>query len=953
MSVAAEAPTEEVFAGDGTASPLPISYYFLDGNDLVVTPIVAGIESDVPLVRGVDYTVTGGGTGGGTVIPAAARAVGTSWRVRRETPTGQSSIMPTSSYNGEQLEIGLDRQGLINQEQDREIDRSLRVPRGESGLPVASLADANGMVLAIVDDVITPIENDPAAVAENLAQTIIERNLAETAADAADDDAAAAGVAANAALGAQGAALDAQAQSEAARDAAFGYGAMVPYRTWALLNAVTGAAGNMAVVPIATGTHTDPVVGGTVNNQGTYAWSTSPAGWERIGDAAAAIAALAQAAAEASGEAFSQVTERRNMFVDPYFQQSSVLAKQTSGLGSSGVWTGITAQAIGESADGETSLIVTNGTVTAQTPAERLGVAGDSFTFGVKINQRSYNGAGTLQIYVDQLNSAGSVIAGSVKFLKSPVTSSSTTPETAWVTDTIKAGAVGIRFSVQASGHASNMFEVSKIDLHRGSRQAHRPNINRIGFPVVYFATTGSDSGRGTSSDPFLTPSRALAEIKRANDRVMVGRVLGYGGDYVTPSLLMGDANGGAQPFAGHVELMGLDQQRVRLISSGAVLLSSITKTAGRTNVYQAALTTNPPATSTDFYPPIFEHDTLYDLIGAAERRPLHRGRTHRSPVGIMQKVASLALCDATPGSWYWASNVIYFHTPTSGDPTTNGKSYYVPKARTGAGAIDLTMNGIQYGIPAFGDRRAGSVLLSGLDFYYWNNSVNLLGIAYGEVNDCRSIGSGGTGFEFGSSSGVARRCEAIGAGLDGFGWTVGVAMPVGDTFRAGRWTVEDPYAALCQDDAISMHAMCDTIVRGGLLERVGDAGIAPAIGGTCVVEGTRVYEAGSSWYIGAAGRTGEGIGLRQGSTTVTDGDQRSGTMATVRNAEIENCLYGLRSGAFTGNRLDARNVLTIGCGTHYFKDTLSDLVLTDCRYRGSGVVTTGSPTVLTSSAVV
>lgn len=32
------------------------------------------------------------------------------------------------------------------------------------------------------------------------------------------------------------------------------------------------------------GTHTDPVAGGTVSNGGRYSWSTSPAGWRRIGD---------------------------------------------------------------------------------------------------------------------------------------------------------------------------------------------------------------------------------------------------------------------------------------------------------------------------------------------------------------------------------------------------------------------------------------------------------------------------------------------------------------------------------------------------------------------------------------------------------------------------------------------------------------------------------------------
>jgi hypothetical protein len=55
--------------------------------------------------------------------------------------------------------------------------------------------------------------------------------------------------------------------------------------TWTALNASPGtAAGQGAeVLDSDAGTHTDPVVGGTVANAGVYSWSTSPAGWQRIG----------------------------------------------------------------------------------------------------------------------------------------------------------------------------------------------------------------------------------------------------------------------------------------------------------------------------------------------------------------------------------------------------------------------------------------------------------------------------------------------------------------------------------------------------------------------------------------------------------------------------------------------------------------------------------------------
>lgn len=56
-------------------------------------------------------------------------------------------------------------------------------------------------------------------------------------------------------------------------------------KTWAELVAVAGTVAlQKGEVSNDAGTHTDPVVGGTVANKGEYSWSTSPAGWKRTGD---------------------------------------------------------------------------------------------------------------------------------------------------------------------------------------------------------------------------------------------------------------------------------------------------------------------------------------------------------------------------------------------------------------------------------------------------------------------------------------------------------------------------------------------------------------------------------------------------------------------------------------------------------------------------------------------
>jgi hypothetical protein len=72
---------------------------------------------------------------------------------------------------------------------------------------------------------------------------------------------------------------------EAIRDAAIANARAAA--TWTALAAISSGltAGERGEVfgPDA-GTHTDPVVGGTVANEGVYAWSASPAGWRRVAD---------------------------------------------------------------------------------------------------------------------------------------------------------------------------------------------------------------------------------------------------------------------------------------------------------------------------------------------------------------------------------------------------------------------------------------------------------------------------------------------------------------------------------------------------------------------------------------------------------------------------------------------------------------------------------------------
>jgi lysophospholipase L1-like esterase len=73
------------------------------------------------------------------------------------------------------------------------------------------------------------------------------------------------------------------ARIDAVLNEASSIGGATLYKTYTELLAVTGmTAGQAAMVFVDTGTHTDPVVGGTVPNTGIFRYSTSPVGWERI-----------------------------------------------------------------------------------------------------------------------------------------------------------------------------------------------------------------------------------------------------------------------------------------------------------------------------------------------------------------------------------------------------------------------------------------------------------------------------------------------------------------------------------------------------------------------------------------------------------------------------------------------------------------------------------------------
>ncbi|KPH66318.1 hypothetical protein [Novosphingobium sp. ST904] len=299
MTVAALTPSVD-YIEDGVSTAFPLPFRFLDPGEILAQRELAD-GTLVDLVYGVNFTVAGGDTdAGGTLTVTAPAAAGVKLHAWRETTRDQDADYTTADrFPAQSHERALDKARLIDQEQDVDISRALKVRRGGTGLVVGAVAD--GQVLALVGGEIAGVTNDPASAADSAATALAAKAGAEAAKDGALD---AKGGAEQALADAETAADDSSGfadDAREARDAALATGGMLQKATYAELAAVVGTAGQIAsVLSSDTGTHTDPVAGGTVSNAGQYSYSVSPAGWRWRNALESKIAADAAAAATAA-----------------------------------------------------------------------------------------------------------------------------------------------------------------------------------------------------------------------------------------------------------------------------------------------------------------------------------------------------------------------------------------------------------------------------------------------------------------------------------------------------------------------------------------------------------------------------------------------------------------------------------------------------------------------------
>lgn len=194
MTITAQTSKTGPYSGNGTTTVFSYTFNVQDETHLVVTVLAADGLTESVKVLNTDYTVTGvGSPSGGTIIMGTAPTTGQKLTVTRAVTRSQEvDLQNRGSVNPETLEESLDKLTQISQDQQEQLDRSLKVDLFE-GADLEQLT-LNVNALAAIDTSISTVAGisaDVTAVADDATdiQTIAD-NIEEIL--AADDQAAAA-----------------------------------------------------------------------------------------------------------------------------------------------------------------------------------------------------------------------------------------------------------------------------------------------------------------------------------------------------------------------------------------------------------------------------------------------------------------------------------------------------------------------------------------------------------------------------------------------------------------------------------------------------------------------------------------------------------------------------------------------------------------------------------------
>lgn len=200
------------YTANGITTEFPFALPVVADSDIAVTLDGVTVSSSLYTISRTGET----GTVTFTTAPASGEVL-----VLLNPDFAQATEFETgASFSAAAINKALDRAASRDAFLKGEASRAIKVPAGETAPTIASLADADGMVLGIASGQLVPLENTTAAVAADVATTALNAGAAEYAKNEAQD---AATIAQNAKTDAQAAAADAEDfrdETETIRDAA-------------------------------------------------------------------------------------------------------------------------------------------------------------------------------------------------------------------------------------------------------------------------------------------------------------------------------------------------------------------------------------------------------------------------------------------------------------------------------------------------------------------------------------------------------------------------------------------------------------------------------------------------------------------------------------------------------------------------------------------------------------
>jgi hypothetical protein len=154
------------YSGNGSTTVFPVNYYFLENSHLQVILITsAGVETIQTLTT--NYTVTGAGNeAGGSVTMLVAPPVNVTIVIQRSVPaTQETDYLANDPFPAESHERALDKLTMLAQQNEREIDRALKIPLASVATTSTELPIPVGNKLLAWNSNASAITNfDPAAI---------------------------------------------------------------------------------------------------------------------------------------------------------------------------------------------------------------------------------------------------------------------------------------------------------------------------------------------------------------------------------------------------------------------------------------------------------------------------------------------------------------------------------------------------------------------------------------------------------------------------------------------------------------------------------------------------------------------------------------------------------------------------------------------------------------------